>query len=293
MTRSASMNHLRRFAARCAHGVWLIACCAPSTGLAKPFDCLIEPDQVVLISSPTDGLIQKIPVKRGDRVKAGQVLVQLESNAEASAVKMAEYRAQMEGKIASSKFRFEYAGKKLERARALEKQKFIAAEKRDEAETERRIAEADMQDALENQELAKRDYQHNVDLLNRRTIRSPFDGIVVDRMLNPGDLAEAGTGRKPILKLARVDPLRVEVVLPLEAYRKLHVGMTVQVLPEVLGGRYPATITVVDSVFDSASGTFGVRLEMPNQDKAIPAGIRCKVELPIGKDPEPRSAKSK
>lgn len=293
MTHSSTIHRLRRFVAQVAIGPCLFALCAPSTSLAKPFDCLIEPDQIVMISSPTDGLIQKIPVKRGDRVKAGQVLVQLESNAEASAVKMAEYRAQMEGKIASSKFRFEYAGKKLERARALEKQKYIAAEKRDEAETDRRIAEADMQDALENQELAKREYQHNVDLLNRRTIRSPFDGVVVDRMLNPGDLAEAGTGRKPILKLARVDPLRVEVVLPLEAYRKLRAGMTVQVTPEVLGGHYPATITVVDSVFDSASGTFGVRLELPNPDKTLPAGIRCKVELPVLIDQAPRPSKSK
>ena len=284
---------MRTIFARSGHGIVLIVLFVPLTSLAKPFECLIEPDQVVMISSPTDGLIDKIHVRRGDRVKAGEVLIQLESKAESSAVKMSEYRSQMEGKIASSKHRVEYTGKKLERARELEKQKFVAAEKRDEAEAERRIAEADLQDAMENQELAKREYQHNLDLLNRRTIRSPFDGVVVDRMLNPGDLAEAGTGRKPILKLARVDPLRVEVVLPLEAYKKLRVGMTAQVIPEVLGGQYPARITVVDTVFDSASGTFGVRLELPNRDKALPAGIRCKVELPVLKDVEPPPAKSK
>jgi hypothetical protein len=51
------------------------------------------------------------------------------------------------------------------------------------------------------------------------------------------------------------------------------------VTPEGLKGRYPAKITVVDSVFDAASGTFGVRLEMKNRKAAIPGGIRCQVEF--------------
>jgi RND family efflux transporter MFP subunit len=286
-------SRMREIAARCGHVVVLIAFFAPLASLAKPFECLIEPDQVVMVSSPTDGLIDKIYVKRGDRVRAGQALVQLESNAESSAVKMAKYRSQMGGRIASLKHRFEYTTKKAERSQELRKQNFVSAQARDDAESERNIAEADLQDAIENRELAKYDYQHSLDLLNRRTIRSPFDGVVVDRMLNPGDLAEAGTGRKPILKIAHVDPLRVEVVLPVEAWGKLRAGMTAQVIPEVLGGRYAATITVVDSVFDSASGTFGVRLSLPNRDKALPAGIRCHVELPMLKGVEPGAVKSK
>lgn len=284
---------MREIAARCGHVVVLIVFFTPLASMAKPFECLIEPDQVVMVSSPTDGLIDKIYVKRGDRVKAGQALVQLESNAESSAVKMAKFRSQMEGRIASLKHKFEYTTKKAERSQELRKQNFVSAQARDDAESERNIAQADLQDAIENRELAKYDYQHSLDLLNRRTIRSPFDGVVVDRMLNPGDLAEAGTGRKPILKIAHVDPLRVEVVLPVEAWGKLRVGMTAQVIPEVLGGRYAATITVVDSVFDSASGTFGVRLSLPNRDKALPAGIRCHVELPMLKGVEPGAAKSK
>lgn len=98
-------------------------------------------------------------------------------------------------------------------------------------------------------------------------------------MLNPGDLAEAGTGRKPILKIAQIDPLLVEVALPLDAYGKLRVGMTGMVTPEGLKGSFPASITVVDSVFDAASGMFGVRLEMKNRKASIPGGIRCQVEF--------------
>ena len=284
---------MKRLMVRCGRSLATLALAAPLACLSRPFECLIEPNQVVQVSSPTEGLIEKILVKRGDNVKAGQVLVQLESSAEISALKLAEYRTQMEGKIASAKHRFDYASKKLARSDELVKQSFVSNEKREEAEAERAIAESDMRDALENRELAKRELQHNRDLLNRRTILSPFNGVVVDRMLNPGDIAEAGTGRKPILKLAFVDPLRVEVALPLDAYGKLRVGMIAQVTPEGLGGNYPATITVVDSVFDSASGTFGVRLDLPNRDKVVPAGVRCHVEFPMLKGVEPRPLKTK
>ncbi len=275
--------------ARRGHGhfagrrVWVSAFVVLATAplaQAKPFDCLIEPNQVVEIRSAVEGVIEKVRVRRGDKVKAGQILVELESNAERSATEMARYRSRMEGRIASAKNRLDYATKKFDRQDALQKQHFVSAQLRDEAAAEHRIAESELKDAVENQELARHDYRHNLDLLERRTLRSPFNGVVVDRMLNPGDLAEAGTGRKAILKLAEVEPLRVEVVLPLDAYGKLRVGGNADVMPDGLGGRYPAKITVVDSVFDSASATFGVRLELPNPKGARPAGVRCQVEFP-------------
>ena len=279
--------------------VWWFSCCSvivlcfPITGWPGSFECLIEPNQVVEIRSSTEGIIDKVHVKRGDRVEVGQILVELESSVEQSAVDMAKYRSQMEGRIASSKNRLEFASRKLKRTQELQKQNFVSAQAGDEAEAEKRIADAELKDAIENQELAKHDYQHAIDLLNRRILHSPLNGVVVDRMLNPGDLAEAGTGRKPILKIAQIDPLLVEVALPLEAYGKLRVGMTGMVTPEGLKGRYSALITVVDSVFDAASGTFGVRMELKNRKASIPGGIRCQVEFPTLEAAAPRPAKLK
>ena len=56
-------------------------------------------------------------------------------------------------------------------------------------------------------------------------------------------------------------------------------GMRWMVSPEAPGGRYTATVTLVDRVIDAASGTFGVRLELPNPNLAIPAGAKCKVRF--------------
>ena len=267
------------------------ACLAAPLGAhAKTFECLIQPAQVIELRSPTEGLIAKARVQRGDAVKAGEVLVELESSAERSAVAAAEFRSKMTGRSSAATARVEYASKKLDRARELQKQHFVAAQAHDDALAEKRVAESELEDARENQQLAKLEYRHAVDLLNVRVLRSPFDGVVMDRMLNPGDLAQSGTDSKPILKLAQIDPLRVEVVLPVEYFGKLHLGMSGDVMPEGLDGRYRATVKIIDRVFDAASGTFGVRLELPNPKGAVPGGIRCQVDFPQLKAAEPKPA---
>jgi RND family efflux transporter MFP subunit len=247
---------------------------------AAAFECLIEPWQVIEIRSPVEGLIDKITVQRGDTVRKGQMLVELKSDAERSAVDAARYRSTMEGRITSSRNRVEFATKKLQRSTELHDLNYLAAQTRDEAEAELKLAEAELQDAIENRELAKIDWHHANDLLELRLLQSPVNGLVVDRMLNVGDIAEAGTGRKAIVKVAQIDPLRVEVVLPVEVFGKLSVGMVAEVSTDGFAGHHAATIKVVDRVFDAASATFGVRLELPNPGGRLPAGLRCQVEFP-------------
>jgi RND family efflux transporter MFP subunit len=269
-----------------------VACAAmlvQTAAHAAAFECLIQPNQIVDIRSRAEGLIAKVYVQRGDTVKAGQTLVELESSAERSAVASAKYKSEMNGRVTAAQERVEYASTKAGRASELSKQRFLAQQAHDDAQAEMRVAQADLKDAQENRELARLDYQHQVDLLNLRTIKSPFDGVVMDRLLNPGDLTQYGTETKPILKLAQVNPLRVEVVLPIDYYKKLAVGMAADIIPEKLGGRYPARVTVIDRVFDAASGTFGVRLELANPRGTVPGGIRCQVDFPELKAPERRA----
>lgn len=248
--------------------------------LANPYDCLIEANQTVELRSPVEGLIQHVLVKRGDRVQAGQVLVQLDSSVEQSSVELARYRSQVSGRLQSARNRLEYASKKFERSQELHSKDFVAAQARDEAQAEKLLAESAYKEVQEELEVARLEFRQASEALSRRSLRSPFEGVVVDRLLNPGDLAESGTGRKPILKLAQVKPLRVEVVLPIEAYGQIKRLSTAEITPEALGGSYKATVTIVDSVFDAASGTFGVRLELPNSASTLPAGVRCRADFP-------------
>jgi multidrug efflux pump subunit AcrA (membrane-fusion protein) len=83
-----------------------------------------------------------------------------------------------------------------------------------------------------------------------------------------------------ILRIAQIDPLRVEAILPSAMFGMIKLGMKAAVEPEFPGDQvYVATVQIVDRVIDAASGTFGVRLELPNSDLAIPGGLHCQVRF--------------
>ena len=65
----------------------------------------------------------------------------------------------------------------------------------------------------------------------------------------------------------------------MELIGAIKVGMNAEITPEnpVDQKVYKAKVTIVDRVIDAASGTFGVRLELPNPKYRLPAGLKCKV----------------
>ena len=258
------------------------------------FDCVIEPRQVLELRSPIEGLIERVNVDRGDFVRKGQELAVLDTAVERAQAAIARQRSQMDGSVHSGESRVEFSTRKSERVQELHRQNFMSAQVRDEALTEKRLAEAELRDAVDNRKLAELEYKRQLEIIRLKTIRSPVNGVVTERMQNPGELAEAGVGRKPMLKLAEIDPLYVEVVLPAQAYGKVKQGTAIEVAPEIpAGSRYRATVKVIDRVLDAASGTFGVRLELPNPERKIPAGIRCRAGFPdidatpVGKGRDP------
>lgn len=254
----------------------LALACVP----AAAFDCLLEPRQMVELRSPVEGLIDKVHVERGGVVRKGQVLVELNTTVERATLALASHRAEMSGRLESARNRVTFSKAKMARATQLVNDSFISTQARDEAHTELRLAESELKDAEENQQQAQLEMRRAAELLEQRLLRAPFDGYVVDRLLNPGDLAESGTGRRPVLKLAQLDPLRVEVVLPQSAYGRIQPGGVAQVSVEGQAQPLKASVKLVDRVIDAASGLFGVRLELPNPGQRIPSGARCSIEFP-------------
>lgn len=85
---------------------------------------------------------------------------------------------------------------------------------------------------------------------------------------------------KPILVIARINPLNVEVIIPARRYGAVVPGMTAEVRPEApVGGVYHGKVVIVDKVIDAASGTYGVRVELPNPNLKLPAGLKCRVRF--------------
>jgi len=260
---------------------FLIACaaCLLAPAAFADYDCLIEAYEMVDIRSPVEAIIESIPVRRGDLVTKGQVIVTLDAAAERAALDLARARATMQGELKAAEARLELARKKMKRAEDLYKQNFISATARDEAEAEFKLASEQVRQAKEAKELAELEARRSSELLALRTVRSPFTGVVVEKFQSPGEMATTNINQ-PILKLANINPLHVEVVLPVTLYGDIKEGMKGEVVPEKpIPGRYSATVKVVDRVVDAASGTFGVRLELPNPAGTIPAGVKCKVRF--------------
>jgi RND family efflux transporter MFP subunit len=253
----------------------------PATMNGDELDCLIEPHEVVNLSSPVEGVLEKVFVDRGAYVKKGQVVAQLESNLEQATVVLARARADVEAAIKTSETRLAFSTLKLARSEKLFEKQFISAADLDEAQTEKRLAEMALLSAMDNKRLAELELERANVALSRLTIRSPISGVVVERFLSPGEYTSGQfKNDSPILKLAQIDPLRVEVFAPVSMRGKIFVGMPATLTLEApANSSHDVRVSVVDRVVDSASSTFRVRLGLPNPNHRIAAGLKCKIKL--------------
>ena len=240
------------------------------------FDCLIEPHAFVRVATREDGILEELLVERGDIVSKGDVLARLESGVEEIAVELARARSKMSGKTEGRRAAVKYLKRQKKRIEELHQKKAVAFKEKDQAETDLLLAEMELRDAEETLELSRLDLKRAEQALARRTIRSPVDGIVVQRLMLPGESVE----ERPIVSVAQVDPLHVEVILPVSLMGRIGAGTEAEVDPLYPGGgTRRARVVVVDRVVDAASNTFGVRLELANPDYEIPGGIRCEIRF--------------
>jgi RND family efflux transporter MFP subunit len=242
---------------------------------ASEFECVIEPQQIVKLASPVVGMISRLDVDRGDIVRQGQIVGKIEDGVEAAALALARARATNGSAVKSAEARAQFLRRKFERLDDLHTRSVSSLASLQEAEAESQVAEQQLKEAQLNRELALLEVIHAEEVLNQRTLRSPIDGVVVERLLVPG---EYRNDQSPVLTLAQIDPLKVEVFVPTAHFGKISVGSKAEVRPEQpISGIHVASVTVVDHVLDAASGTFGVRLALPNPHLTLPGGIRCKV----------------
>lgn len=239
-------------------------------------DCLIEPTQQVSIGTPVTGVLDQVWVKRGSRVAKGQVVASLVSGVEQAAVQLAQFKANQTAQADMAERKLGFAKSKFERRQSMSQEKLMPQQESDDAEAEYRLAEAEWMIARENQQIAQLEFKQQKAQLEQRTIRSPLNGVVVDQSAFAGEVVESGGNAKPIVRLAQLDPLRVQVILPKSRFGKIRAGSSVDVTPESpIAGKYTARIKSIDKLLDAASGTFVVFLELPNSKLNIPAGVKC------------------
>ncbi len=218
-------------------------------GDREALDCLLEPNEEVKLSSQIPGILDSIRMERGDQVKRGQIVARLKSGVEKAAVALAQARV-------------DFGKRKLVRNEDLYRQELISIHEKDEMETEHRIAELELQEAKEK--------------LKLRTLRSPINGIVTERHHSAGEFV----GEDPVLTLVSIDPLNVEIIVPVSRIGSIRKGMTAIVEPESpAGGSFNGKVDIVDQIIDAASGTYTVRVKLPNPGHRIAAGLKCWVRF--------------
>ncbi|MEN8205404.1 MAG: efflux RND transporter periplasmic adaptor subunit [Pseudomonadota bacterium] len=250
----------------------------------ESLDCVISPRATIKLGSPEEGILEKMLVNRGDRVKQGDPVATLEKEVEELSTELARLRSRSTAEIRSARAQVGFRKKEVERLEEMHLSKTISEKVYDQAEIESQLAAFSLESVNMEHKLAQVEYRRAKARLDRRTVKSPVDGVIVAVTMSPGEYVHE---QAPLMTIAEVDPLNVEVFMPVALYGEVNVGMQADIIPEEpVGGVYHADVTVVDSVFDAASRTFGVRLELPNPEYVLPAGLRCTVSFNPGKAPQ-------
>jgi RND family efflux transporter MFP subunit len=179
----------------------------------------------------------------------------------------------MREEIRSATANFEFNQRNQKRLQDLYKKNAIPFHKLDEADTNLAVSDHRLQQAKDNNRLAELEADIAREVLARREVKSPFDGVVVKRYKSVGEYVE----EEPVLQLVQLNPLRVQVLLPVSIFGQITPGMTAKVLPEAPMNQQSrqAAVVLVDSVVDVASGTFAVELELENEGNQLPSGLKC------------------
>lgn len=249
----------------------------PTVSHALPFDCLVEPKSTVSIVAGDRGRIAEILVARGDLVAKGAPLVRLESTVQELQVRLYAARVASDVELRANAAEVERNRRAFERASELQSRNVVTATAVEDAEIAYALSQLGLEQALATRTQTEIELAQAEAILNRRTILSPVDAVVTNLVAAEGEYAHE---QFDIMELSVLDPLKVRVFVTAEYFGRIREGdrfPVAQVAP--LDGVFEAEVTVIDRVFDAASNTFGVQLDLPNPDGAIPAGTRCLIDF--------------
>ncbi len=207
------------------------------------FTGTVEADVVNNIAPQQPRRISRILVDVGDRVKAGQLLVELDRSS------LVQAKAQMDNAL-------------IEYERTNELYEFGGASK---SEWDARRLQYDV---------AKSTYDN---LLENTTLVSPVAGIVSARNYDNGDMA----GSSPILVVEQIRPVKIMINVSESLFPKVRRGMKIYVTFDAYGDeQFTGKVTRIYPTVDNSTRTFQVEVSLPNSDERIRPGMFARVTLP-------------
>lgn len=208
--------------------------------------------QGVTVSADLPGIVEKISFTSGRAVRAGEVLVVLDTSQE---------RAQ----LAAAESQRDLAGLNLDRMKGLSAQGIIP-----QADFDRAAAEARQGEARVGEIRAT---------IERKTIRAPFSGILGIRKVNLGQYLAGGD---PVVPLQALRPVYVNFSVPQQSLGRMQVGTEVRVTAEGQTPFEPGRITAIDSVVDEATRNVQVQATFANRDGRLRPGMFVEAQTSQG-----------
>lgn len=234
------------------------------------------PSETVELGSPSPGQLSQVLVGRGAVVTAGQTVATMESRLEQATLNLANFRAQIETELNFRMAAYQIEQRTEKRFSSLAASDVATQHDKDQASLDSKMAAWRVLQAEEAIRVNRLEKERAEVALERRNIQSPINGVVVAQLHHPGEYIDSN----PILRIVNLDRLHVEAILPMRLFGKVKTGMTATIVSEYADSKaMRATIDVVDPIGDVGSGTFGARLVLSNPQRAIAAGVKCRLTL--------------
>lgn len=206
----------------------------------------LEPGRTIKVSSAEPGIVQEVFVTEGQKVHKNDILVRLDTRV-----------LDQEAKIATEEYLM--LARRLEKLKKLTEKKFASEDELQRAESDLKITDLRRQRAEAQ--------------IERLTLRSPIDGVVTELRY---DLAESVPGSNShVATVVQLDPMRVQLTLPVAEASLLKAGQNVELLFPDTGLKRPGKVDFVSPVSTAVVNTVRVRIIVPEPGSELPAGAKC------------------
>jgi len=215
-----------------------------------------------VLSAQIMGTITSIAVREGDRVRAGQTLISIDATQLAAQSDRARAAVETaEQQIAAAESDAALAESTLKRYEMLKEQKSVSPQEFDEVQARSQAAQARLAMVRSQEAEAKAAEAAARTMQSYSRIHAPFDGMVVERRVDPGAMAAPGS---PLLTIEKAGPLRLEVSVDESLLSEVRLGAGIAVRIDTLGSSPVAgKIAQIVPAADPASRSFLVKIDLP------------------------------
>jgi RND family efflux transporter MFP subunit len=246
----------------------------------------VTPQRRSTVSAKVTGKIEEVLIDEGMQVAAGQVLARLDDVDAVTALRAAEAeRAVAAASLEDLEVRLANARRTLERSRDLRKGQYVSEQALDDSETAVESLEAQAALAKERINSAARSVDVAKQNVENCTIRAPFDGIIVSKDAQPGEMvspisAGGGYTRTGIATVVDMSSLEVEVDVGESYIARVSPGQRVEtVLDAYPDWRIPSSVRTVIPTADRQKATVKVRIRFDELDPRILPDMGVKVSF--------------